>query len=87
MKGEAVDFIAPKYGIPALIAKKLFENVAVLNYDQLIMEQTWVHISFTSSGTPRNELLTFLGKGKYMPGIRDKEGNTIDFHAYGIGEN
>lgn len=67
-KGEAVDFVAPRFGDPYAICKLLEQKVGELNFDQLIYEGTWVHISFISKGTPRNQVLTLKGKG-YVPGV------------------
>lgn len=67
-KGEAVDFTAPFFGSAKEVALELQKNKELLGYDQLIFEQTWVHISFTLT-SPRGNELTFLGKGKYVPGI------------------
>ena len=78
IKAQAVDFTAPQYGTPAEIAKKLVANADLLRYDQLIMEHSWVHISFCSpSDTPRGEVLSLLATGGYTTGITDKEGNPI----------
>lgn len=67
-KGEAVDFTAPFFGTPLEVCQLLEKHKDVLQYDQLIYEQTWVHISFVKSN-PRGNELTFLGKGKYKLGI------------------
>lgn len=68
LKLEAVDFVCPKFGSAYEVAKELAQKVGELNYDQLIYEQTWVHISFTADRTPRNQNLTYL-RGKYSQGI------------------
>lgn len=67
-KLEAIDFVVPKYGSPYEVAKFLSSKVGELNYDQLIYEQTWVHISFVADRVPRNQNLTYF-KGKYAKGI------------------
>lgn len=67
-KGEAVDFVCPSFGDAYKIAKFLETKVGELNYDQLIFEQTWVHISFKKDGVNRNQNLTFKS-GKYSAGI------------------
>lgn len=68
MKGEAVDFICPAYGSPRAVAKLLADNLAVLKFDQLIYEYTWVHISFTIN--PRGQILTLDSKtNKAVQGI------------------
>ena len=68
-KGEAVDFTCAGAGTPLEICKILMEHKGIIGYDQLIYEQTWVHISFTRDKQPRGNELTFLGKGKYKDGI------------------
>ena len=68
-KGEAVDFICPQFGSAFKIAQFLEANVDVLQFDQLIYEGTWVHISFTSK--PRKQVLTWLGGATYVSGIKE----------------
>ena len=45
IQGFAVDFIAPKYGTPKEICKAIIDSD--INYDQIIQEGNWVHISFS----------------------------------------
>lgn len=67
-KGEAVDFICPKFGSSLEVAKALVNSMSVIPFDQLIYEGTWVHISF--SANPRGEILTFDAKTKtYSKGL------------------
>ncbi len=66
MEGLACDFICPKYGDPRFIASVLLSHMEEFRIDQMIMEGTWVHVSFTSN--PRNQVLSFRD-GKYWPGI------------------
>lgn len=63
-QGWAVDFICPRYGTPLQICEQL--GAKLPSFDQLIWEQTWVHISFD----PRNrrQILTMRG-GRYFPGL------------------
>lgn len=68
LEAVAIDFRCPSYGTPKEIAKLLAQKVGELNFDQLIFEQTWVHISFRNDRTPRNQVLTMQG-GKYSVGI------------------
>ena len=66
--GHAVDFICPKFGTPIDIAQKI--AASGLRFDQLIYEQTWVHISFDPK--MRYEQLTaHFGQGgtSYTQGI------------------
>lgn len=68
-KGEAVDFKCPGWGSPKRIALWLSQNKDVLEYDQLILEPTWIHISFTQTSPPRKNDLTVTPTGKYVKGI------------------
>lgn len=71
MRGEAVDFICPKFGTPYDICKELESHRADLKFDQLIYEHTWVHISFLiPPALPRLEVLTYIPETKsYVPGV------------------
>jgi len=57
MAGEACDFVAPHYGPP----RRVFEAVrdSQIDYDQLILEGSWVHISFIRR--PRRQALIAKG--------------------------
>ncbi len=66
-RGEAVDFICQGYGNPKQICKALIDAKDVLQYDQLILEPTWVHISFVPTNPRLNEL-TKMSTG-YTQGI------------------
>ena len=78
VKGEAVDFICPKYGSPLRICKELAAQVSFVNFDQLILEHNWVHISFVSPNvSPRNRVLTLLTGGKYAIGLTDLSGRGV----------
>jgi zinc D-Ala-D-Ala carboxypeptidase len=66
MKGEACDFIAPLFGDSRAIASFLEGFMGQLGIDQMILEKTWVHVSFTLN--PRKQILT-CRDGKYFPGI------------------
>lgn len=73
--GEAIDFICPFFGTPASICKKIVENQDLIGYDQLILEHTWVHISFAIlSGKPRGQVLSLLSGGGYVVGLTDAKG-------------
>ena len=70
IKGEAVDFICPRFGNPVLIARELVKEFLYLRFDQLIYEYSWIHISFVDpSVKPRNSVLTLLKSGSYAAGI------------------
>jgi hypothetical protein len=66
MTGYAVDFICPGFGSPLGICK-LLASQASFQFDQIIQEGTWVHISFDPRS--RRQLLTKSGSG-FTPGIR-----------------
>lgn len=78
-KGEAVDFICPTFGSPLEVCKFLLENRDLIRWDQLILEHTWVHISWNSipSGEQRGQVLSLLETGKYALGLTDKKGNPL----------
>ena len=60
-KGLAVDFIAPSFGNPESIVKKIVESD--IEYDQVILEYNrWVHLAFTKD-TPRKQSLIIDSKG------------------------
>lgn len=70
MRGEAVDFICPGFGTPYEICKLLSQKKLELGIDQLIFEQTWVHISFVIPPmVPRLEVLTYTPEKKYVSGV------------------
>jgi len=56
-KGYAVDFICPEFGTPAEVAKKI--AASALKFDQLIMEGTWVHVSFDPQMRQQVMMATF----------------------------
>lgn len=66
--GDAADFICPAYGSPLKICKAI--DAAHIQYDQLIQEGSWVHISFAIP--QRQEVLTarFTATGpEYIKGL------------------
>lgn len=67
-RGEAVDFTSAWFGSARDICLFLQKKKGILEYDQLILEPAWVHISFTLTNPRMNEL-TFLGQGRYVKGI------------------
>jgi zinc D-Ala-D-Ala carboxypeptidase len=70
--GLAADFVAPNFGSPRAISRYLADQAAILRFDQLIFEGTWVHISFVPAGAPRGQVLTAhfsQGGVTYSPGI------------------
>ncbi len=66
MEALALDFICPRFGQPGDVARRLSANIRVLGIDQLILEKTWVHASF--SWSPRYETLT-IRNGVTVKGI------------------
>ena len=76
IKGEAVDFICPAFGSPLEICKILVENKTLIGFDQLILEHTWVHISWksTPNATQRGQVLSLLSDKSYATGLTDKSG-------------
>lgn len=64
MKGEACDFTIPAFGTPFHVCAMII--AMRIPFDQLIYEQTWVHIS--RSAKPRGEVLTFRN-GTYSKGL------------------
>lgn len=64
--GWAVDFICPGFGDPLKICQFLLK-CGLSDFDQLIQEGTWVHISFNPRC--RREILTRVGKNKYKAGL------------------
>ena len=79
IKGEAVDFICPPFGTPLEIARTLISNQLVLRYDHLILEHTWIHISFNSipNVVQRGEVLSLIKDGHYSVGLTDMNGNKL----------
>ena len=67
--GEAVDFVCPGFGSPFEICMYLSARAVYLAFDQLILEPTWVHISFSVTRA-RKQTLTLAPGGRYLSGIR-----------------
>ena len=60
-QGLAVDFTCPEFGTPKEICQHLIDMR--LNFDQLIWEGTWVHLSHAlPRSMSRNEVLTAVFK-------------------------
>lgn len=55
--GQAIDFVAPDFGVPADIIT--FLKQSSLEVDQCLMEGTWIHASIKDSNN-RNEFATYL---------------------------
>lgn len=68
MTGEAADFACPGFGTPLEVANALANSE--IEFDQLIYEGTWIHISFLAPRKPRREILTWKFDSGYMRGIQ-----------------
>lgn len=68
MTGASVDFKCPRFGTPREIARFLSQHKETLGYDQLILEPTWVHISFPI-GRMRKQDLTYRKGKPFAQGI------------------
>lgn len=66
LQGQAVDFVCPLFGTPLQVCTFLSQWMSAAGIDQMIMEGTWVHCSFTHN--PRREILT-MKDGRYLSGI------------------
>lgn len=67
--GWAIDFTCPSFGRPLDIAIAIAESK--INFDQLIQEGTWIHISFAPA--MRRQILTARfnnGKVAYSQGLK-----------------
>lgn len=78
IKGEAVDFISPEFGTPLDVCRLIIANVDLIRYDQLILEHTWVHISWNSNpaGIQRSQVLSLLATGGYANGLTTSSGES-----------
>lgn len=79
LRGEAVDFVAPAAGSSLEICKKILQYPELIRFDQLILEHTWVHISFSANPTVanRNQVLSLLQNGTYSSGLTDSSGRHL----------
>jgi len=76
IKGEAVDFVCPAFGSPTRIAQELMKHKEVIGWDQLILEHTWIHISWNSipGSAQKGQVLSLLSDGGYATGLTDPRG-------------
>lgn len=69
--GRAADIICPAYGTPFQVATALYSSG--IDFNQLIYEGSWVHISIPKIGTgPKRQAMTARfknGKATYIQGI------------------
>ena len=78
LKGEAVDFTSANYGTPLDICKTLVQYQDLIPFDQLILEHSWVHVSFAIlTAHPRGEVLSLLATGGYAKGLTDTQGRSL----------
>ena len=68
LKGEAFDFTASKFGTPKEIFHALKESG--IEFDQVLMEGTWIHCSYKAESKNRNQFAYFEkgddGKRKFV---------------------
>lgn len=78
-KGEAVDFTCPAFGTPLFICRAIMAQFQYIDFDQLILEHTWVHISWNAipGAVQKNQVLSLLETGLYSNGLTDKKGNQL----------
>lgn len=76
--GEAIDFDAPSYGNPKDICLRLVARKEIIQWDQLILEHGWVHISWNSipNGEQRGQVLSLLSNGTYAMGLTKPSGES-----------
>jgi len=74
VQGLGVDWICPEFGLPFEVAKHLASRKSSLDFDQLILEHTWIHISFARFSEPKRQVLSLLQNGGYAIGLTDKFG-------------
>ena len=79
LTGEAVDFNCFNYGPPVEVCKRILAFPELITFDQLILEHTWVHISFNANPSVpnRRQVLSLLQSGHYANGLTDKWGNPL----------
>lgn len=66
--GASIDFKCSRFGTPRAICLELMKHKEKLGYDQLILEPTWVHISFPI-GRSRGQELTYVKGAAFKKGI------------------
>ena len=69
IKGLAADFICPKFGTPAMVARRIQDST--IKFRQLINEfNKWTHISIPLSDEDKGrEVLSTFSPGVYVPGL------------------
>lgn len=70
-KGLATDFTCPGFGSPADVCRAIASSD--IDFDQLILEHTWVHIAWAEeSAVPRREVLTLMPGNTYALGLHER---------------
>lgn len=79
LMGNAVDFVSPKYGTPLQICQAIIACHALIGFKQLILEHSWVHISWDPipNVNPKLEVLSLLEGGGYAKGLTTKDGKAV----------
>lgn len=72
LTGHAVDFNCFRFGAPLQVCRRLAESE--LEFDQLIEEGSWVHISFDPR--MRRQILTKTSNGGYALGLATSSGGS-----------
>lgn len=73
--GEAVDFTCSQFGTPLDVCRAIIQAHDQIPFDQLILEHSWVHVSFAiRNGNPRGQVLSLLNTGGYANGLTDPKG-------------
>lgn len=75
--GLAADFIAPAFGTPYEVARRIEASPLIGDIDQLIHEHTWVHVGLARPGTmPRQTAMTLASRpgepARYVLGIVER---------------
>lgn len=74
--GEAVDFTCPTFGSALEICTYLLGAQVRVRWHQLILEHSWVHISWKSAPNSKQagQILSLLASGGYATGLTDPRG-------------
>jgi len=70
IKARAVDWVAPGFGAPYLVAKALVGSLNELGIGQLIHERTWLHTSTVMPAKLVNRVIT-ITDGRVRVGIQE----------------
>lgn len=80
--GEAVDFTCDRFGTALEICTYLLGAQTRVRWHQLILEHTWVHISWKSDPNSKQagQVLSLLADGGYATGLTDRRGIAYAAH-------